>query len=58
VKQCSFCGKDKDETELLIRGPECYICSDCVVTCIQILHNHYKELANESLSRHQDPSQS
>ncbi len=34
---CSFCGKREHEARL-IAGPGVYICSDCVQTCTQLLH--------------------
>ena len=34
---CSFCGKREHEARL-IAGPGVYICSDCVRTCTELLH--------------------
>ena len=34
---CSFCGKQESEARL-IAGPGVYICSDCVQTCCDLLH--------------------
>ena len=34
---CSFCGKREHEARL-IAGPGVYICSDCVQTCTELLH--------------------
>ncbi len=35
---CSFCGKDRDEVEQLIAGPNAvYICNECVALCNAIL---------------------
>jgi ATP-dependent protease Clp ATPase subunit len=28
---CSFCGKDREETKLLVSGPTVYICTECVL---------------------------
>ncbi len=29
--QCSFCGKDRDNVDKLIAGPNVYICNECIV---------------------------
>ena len=29
-KHCSFCGRNKDEVDLLLSGPEGCICNDCI----------------------------
>ena len=40
---CSFCGKQESKARL-IAGPGVYICSDCVETCNQLLHEDEFEL--------------
>lgn len=35
--RCSFCGKRQTEVAKLIAGPTVYICSECVVVCMQIV---------------------
>jgi len=40
---CSFCGKNQDEVQRLIAGPNVYICDECVSLCNEII-------AQESLS--------
>ncbi len=35
---CSFCGKDQDEVEKLIAGPEVYICDECIELCNEIVN--------------------
>ncbi|GAB6035585.1 ATP-dependent Clp protease ATP-binding subunit ClpX [Fundidesulfovibrio butyratiphilus] len=40
---CSFCGKNQDEVQRLIAGPDVYICDECVALCNEII-------AQESLS--------
>ena len=34
---CSFCGKSKDQVNLLIAGPDVFICNGCVDICNQII---------------------
>ena len=36
-RNCSFCGKDTEEVELLIAGPSVYICNECVDICNKII---------------------
>ena len=36
--RCSFCGKRENQARL-IAGPGVYICSDCVKTCADLLHD-------------------
>ncbi len=40
---CSFCGKNQDEVQRLIAGPDVYICDECVALCNEII-------AQESIS--------
>ncbi|MDY3118729.1 MAG: ATP-dependent Clp protease ATP-binding subunit ClpX [Peptoniphilus sp.] len=35
--RCSFCGKSKDQVKKLIKGPDAYICDECVHLCEDIL---------------------
>ena len=37
MEYCSFCNKSVDEVPVLIRGPEVYICSECVIACHKML---------------------
>ncbi|MGE4299339.1 MAG: ATP-dependent Clp protease ATP-binding subunit ClpX [Desulfovibrionaceae bacterium] len=34
---CSFCGKNQEEVQRLIAGPEVYICDECVSLCNEII---------------------
>ena len=45
---CSFCGKREHEARL-IAGPGVYICSDCVRTCTELLHDD--EIADCQMER-------
>lgn len=35
---CSFCGKNQDEVEKLIAGPDVYICDECIELCNEIVN--------------------
>jgi len=35
--KCSFCGKNQEEVEKLIAGPDVYICDECVELCNEIV---------------------
>ncbi len=35
--RCSFCGKDQDQVQRLIAGPDVFICDECVALCNEIL---------------------
>lgn len=39
---CSFCGKSKDETKVLIQGPSVYICGECIDLCNEIVSEKSK----------------
>ena len=35
--QCSFCGKDKNDSEILIAGISAHICNNCICNLFIIL---------------------
>ena len=37
ARYCSFCGKNQDEVQKLIAGPEVFICDECVSRCQAIV---------------------
>lgn len=41
---CSFCGKEKDQTKMLVAGLEAHICDSCIEQASDILH---EQMANE-----------
>jgi ATP-dependent protease Clp ATPase subunit len=43
---CSFCGKDQNETKLMIAGHSIYICNECVHLCVQILEERVPGWSN------------
>jgi ATP-dependent Clp protease ATP-binding subunit ClpX len=34
---CSFCGKNRDEVQTLVAGPDVYICDECVALCVEFV---------------------
>ena len=38
--RCSFCGKNENEVEKLVAGPNVYICNACVRIAADITDNH------------------
>jgi len=37
---CSFCGKNQEEVEKLIAGPDVFICDECIELCNEIVEDH------------------
>jgi hypothetical protein len=35
--RCSFCSKSQGEVDVLLEGPEVWICDECVDVCSQLL---------------------
>lgn len=35
--KCSFCGRDEEQINKLIAGPNAYICNECVTFCVDII---------------------
>ncbi|NGX44694.1 MAG: ATP-dependent Clp protease ATP-binding subunit ClpX, partial [Candidatus Anoxychlamydiales bacterium] len=35
--QCSFCGREEDQVEKLVSGPNAYICDKCIGLCLNII---------------------
>lgn len=45
---CSFCSKSSNEVDILIAGPDVYICNECVELCYNVIHK--KKQKNETAS--------
>lgn len=45
---CSFCGKNQDDVEKLIAGPDVYICDECIELCNEIVHEEEEVLKSVS----------
>ncbi len=40
--RCSFCGKDQNQVDRIIAGPNVYICDECIRLCMGIVDENYK----------------
>jgi len=47
---CSFCGKSSEDTNGTIAGPQVYICTECVISCLHIFIEKGKLTVNEIIS--------
>jgi len=52
---CSFCGRNQDDVERLIAGPDVYICGECIDLCNQIVLD--KNASNENEVEAEDEKQ-
>jgi hypothetical protein len=41
--RCSFCGKEQAEVRKLIAGPNVYICDECIMLCLDIFAEEYRD---------------
>nr|MDJ0623478.1 ClpX C4-type zinc finger protein [Desulfocapsaceae bacterium] len=49
---CSFCGKNQDEVNKLIAGPDVFICDECIDLCNEIVQDENSiEEEDESVSK-------
>ena len=59
--QCSFCGKNRDNVDKLIAGPNVYICNECIILSYDIVvsagDQHEDTLKLEDLPNPQDIKQ-
>jgi ATP-dependent Clp protease ATP-binding subunit ClpX len=37
---CSFCAKSQHDVECMVAGPDCFICSECITLCSEIVEDH------------------
>ena len=47
-KHCSFCGRPKSETKLMIAGIGANICDECIEQAVNILHEELSVPGTES----------
>lgn len=45
---CDFCGKRQDEVKKLIKGPEAFICDECVSTCQNMIEEEVEFQSEQS----------
>jgi hypothetical protein len=45
---CWFCRKDQNEVEMLIAGPDAFICGECVERCMKILVEQRRKIREAS----------
>lgn len=50
---CSFCGKDREEVEKIVAGPNVNICSECVDISAEILKED-REVVKKPVSEEED----
>ncbi|MFA6923587.1 MAG: ATP-dependent Clp protease ATP-binding subunit ClpX [Bacteroidales bacterium] len=48
--KCSFCGRHKNDTEMLVSGVDGFICSDCVEQAQQIVKQTFSEKKNKNFA--------
>ena len=48
---CSFCGRNKQDTEVLIAGANAHICNACIEQAFQIVEQDSKSLSSEKDSK-------
>ncbi len=54
VERCSFCGRPKKETDLLITGMDAYICNFCVEQAYGIINDGKKKTGTSKFSLEKD----
>lgn len=40
MNHCSFCGKTREEVQVLVNGPKIFICDECVALAVDIVREH------------------
>ncbi len=48
--RCSFCGKDQNQVERMIAGPNVYICDECIRLCMSIVDENYKTPVSKAMN--------
>ena len=46
--KCSFCGKNQDDVEKLIAGPDVYICDECIELCNEIVQEEDETIGSST----------
>ena len=48
---CSFCGKNSNQVECIVTGPDVYICNECVKNASDIIHDDKKRRSTPLLDK-------
>lgn len=48
--KCSFCGRNAEQVQSIIAGPDAYICDACVASSVDILRNNLAAISSKSPS--------
>ena len=51
IERCSFCGREKSQTNVLIAGLDAHICDYCVNQAQQIIHEEIAAKATHKLGK-------
>ncbi|MEE4164942.1 MAG: ATP-dependent Clp protease ATP-binding subunit ClpX [Desulfocapsaceae bacterium] len=54
--KCSFCGKNQDDVEKLIAGPDVYICDECIELCNEIVQEEDETIGTSSDDKEYRPA--
>lgn len=52
--RCSFCLKDQSEVKKMIAGTQGYICNECILICVDLIHENQNALDRKSADRAPD----
>ena len=57
-RYCAFCGKTESQLSCpLVQGPECYICADCVVECLNTIQESNQQETVHSMAKMPKPKE-
>ncbi|SHE66766.1 ClpX C4-type zinc finger [Caldanaerobius fijiensis DSM 17918] len=45
--RCSFCGNTQEDGHRLVAGPNVFICDQCIVSCLMMLHKFDVQVINK-----------
>lgn len=55
ILKCSFCGKNQEEVNKLISGPNVFICDSCVELCHEIIEEYKEDKSNTKMTKELTP---
>jgi ATP-dependent protease Clp ATPase subunit len=47
---CDFCGKGKGEVDVIVNGPDVYICNECIDICNELVEEIREEVVRQELN--------